>query len=531
MNRVPLLISLVCALVVPTIGSSCPWHKSMVVFGFWGPTYMASEEELEALFGPTDRTPVPVVEVQGGPAEVGQWSPPQAWPVIAIHAALLPTGEVMHYSLPVGEVGSLAVLWNPATGLFSNVSLDTDIFCSGLSPLPDGQLYVSGGNDYDCPFQGRDITQSFDPVSREWTDLGQMVTGRWYPSSTQLGDGSVLTLSGLDNTCSLAPEMEIYTPGLGLEVIPEGELEGPLYPRLHLLTSGKVAHVGPQQPTLTFDPELPQWSLVAGMAAPGRWDGISFLAPGHPDQIVTCGGSGSNPPTASCERIDLSQPFPLWTPTGSMAFARSHADSLILPNRSVLAIGGGTQGLYGNPVLNPEVYNPDTGLWSILPAHVLGRMYHSTAVLLPDGRVLVAGQTDGPSSYSAEIYSPPYLFNGPRPVVSSAPTAVPYGQDFEIITPDAADIGAVALLAPSTVTHSVNTGQRYVGLGFTTGAGGLTVTGPPNGNQAPPGYYMLFVLNSAGVPSVAEFIRVGQTNVFQDGFESGDTSRWSVTIP
>jgi len=522
-------LALILALPAPTL--ACPWHKSLEIFGFWGPSIWASQDELESLFGPVNTKPHPVVEVAGGPPQVGAWSPPEDWPVIAIHGSVLPTGDVLHYSYPGGGPGSLAVLWNPTSGLFTDVSFDVDVFCSGLSLLADGRLYVTGGNDYDCDFQGRDVTQSFDPFTQQWEDLDPMVTGRWYPSNTALGDGRTMILSGLDRVCKNAPEMEIYTPGLGLELIPEGAIVGPLYPRLHLLSSGLVAHVGPQPQTLTFDPVARQWLFISDQAEPGRWDGTSFLVPGYPDQIVTCGGSGNNPPTSSCERIDFSTPTPTWAPTGSMNFAKSHADVLVLPNGTVLSMGGGTTDLYGNPVLNPEIYDPDTGQWTVLPAHVYGRMYHSTTLLLADGRVLVAGQDFGESAFKGEVYSPAYLFNGPRPTIAAAPGSVGYDEAFEVVTPEAADIANVVLIAPSTVTHSVNTGQRYVELAFTQSSGSLSVTSPPNGNHAPPGYFMLFLVNSAGVPSVAEFVRVGPANVFLDGFESGDTSRWSATTP
>jgi len=525
---------LAIVLVLAFLGTApllaCPWHKSKQVLGFWGPSAHATAEELEELFGPFDTTGTSV-PVAGTPSEVGQWLPPRSWPVIAIHAALLPTGDVLHYSYPDGGLGSAAMTWNPATDQFTDVSFDTDAFCSGLSQLADGTLYVTGGNDTVCQFQGRTITNQFDPFTGAWTPLEDMVTGRWYPSNLELGDGRTLILSGLDRTCELAPEMEVFTPGQGLDVVPGGLRSVALYPRLHLLTSGLVAHVGPEQETSTFDPALEQWSAVTSMAVPGRWDGTSFLVPGYPDQIVTCGGSGDDPPTDSCERIDFSQATPQWTPTSSMTFARSHADALILPDRRVLVVGGGTDGLYGNPVLNPEAYDPDSGQWTVLPPHVNGRMYHATTVLLPDGRVLLAGQDSGASSLSAEIYQPSYLFSGPRPTVSAVPAEIIYGRDFQIATPDAGDVTSVALIGLSTVTHSVNTGQRYVGLGFTAGAGSLAVTAPIDGNHAPPGYYMLFVLSSAGVPSVAEIIRLGGPLIFTDGFESGDVSAWSATVP
>ena len=175
-----------------------------------------------------------------------------------------------------------------------------------------------------------------------------------------------------------------------------------------------------------------------------------------------------------------------------------------------MVAGGGEVETYGSPVLVPELFDPLTETWRNLAPHTFGRMYHATAVLLPDGRVLLAGQDDGPSAFSAEIYSPPYLFRGPRPGIGAAPARVGYGRPFSLATAEAAEIGSVALLAPSTVTHSINPSQRYVGLDFEViDSGVLRLVGPLNGNHAPPGYYMLFVVNDAGVPSVSQFVQVG----------------------
>jgi hypothetical protein len=137
-------------------------------------------------------------------------------------------------------------------------------------------------------------------------------------------------------------------------------------------------------------------------------------------------------------------------------------------------------------------------------------MYHSTAVLLPDGRVLSAGEDHGPTQNqtSAEIYSPPYLFRGPRPTITSAPASVGYQTQFTVSSPEASDITRVAMMAPGSVTHAIDNGQRYVDLSFSHVGGDLVVTSPANGNQAPPGWYMLFVLNADGVPSVASWIQI-----------------------
>ena len=493
--------------------AACPWHKSFYAMGIWGPPqWILLESDRIGAIGlseewtgrlPGDVTSVPV---GGTPAEVGQWQPPVDWPVIAIHAALLSNGKVLHYSYPYGGPGSAAYLWDPRTELFEDVSMSQDIFCSGLSFLRDGRLLVTGGNDAACDFQGRTDSHLYDPRSGAWSEQDEMSVGRWYPTNVTLGDGSNLVLSGLDLTCELTPVMERFTPNQGMQVVPEGQRSVQLYPRLHLLSDGSVAHVAPEPATARFDLAVPGWLGVGATNFGWRFDGSTALVPGHPDEVLSCGGSGAVV-TDTCERIDLAAASPAWQYTGSMNFPRSHGDLLILPDRTVLMVGGGREGLYGSPVMNAEIYDPETEAWTLVPAHVHGRMYHSTTVLLPDGRVLAAGQDFGESAFTAEIYEPPYLFRGPRPRITSSPKRVGYGDTFPVGSPDADSIAAVALLAPTTTTHSVNNSQRYVDLAFALGqANELVVTAPAGANLAPPGAYMLFLIDGDGVPSEARFV-------------------------
>jgi hypothetical protein len=169
--------------------------------------------------------------------------------------------------------------------------------------------------------------------------------------------------------------------------------------------------------------------------------------------------------------------------------------------------GGGGGGQYTNPVLAPELYDPKTGQWTVMASQAIQRTYHSTAVLLPDGRVLSSGSDNGASTeHTYEIFSPPYLFNGARPVIQAAPASIGYGSSFTITTADASTITRVALIRPSATTHADNMDQRYVDLTFTTGSGTIQATAPANGNLAPPGYYMLVIVNANGVPSVMPFL-------------------------
>jgi hypothetical protein len=444
---------------------------------------------------------------QGGiagasPADVGMWAQPINFPVIAINASLLPTGEVLAWAYPGPDQ---AKLWNPQTGAFTSVNMSDDIFCAGQAHLADGRLYVAGGNDPVCVFAGIRDTNIFDPVSRTWQRSDNMLDGRWYPTVLTMPDGRMLIFSGLGLDCQINTDVEIFTPGVGLSLVPEGERNVDLYPRMHLLSNGKIAHVGPENSAETFTLG-DGWDFVDWNNYGWRDQGTSVMLPGFPDRLMIIGGGEA---TTVCEIIDFSQPSPQFINTTPMHHGRRHPNATILPDKTVLVVGGGLTKQYQNPVLTPELYDPVTAQWTLLPSHVYGRMYHSTSLLLPDGRVLVAGQDDGPGALTAEIYSPRYLFRGARPMITSSPQNFAYGQAFIINTPQAADVSSVVLIKLGNVTHSVTFDQRLLEVPFAqNGAGRLLATAPPNANRAPPGYYMLMVLNQQQVPSVAKIVRV-----------------------
>jgi hypothetical protein len=280
------------------------------------------------------------------------------------------------------------------------------------------------------------------------------------------------------------------------------------YPRLFVPPDGRMIRVGQDKATLFFDPGAATWSGGPAMSQP-RIRGSFVMLPGL-DRIVAIGGAATNSSatTATTEVLDLSAASPKWQPSGSMHDPRRNFNAVVLPDGSVLAVGGNrATTLYDDPVLSAELYNPSTGSWKVMASQSAPRAYHSTAVLLPDGRVLSAGQTRGTQQTTAEIYSPPYLFAGPRPTITQAPQVVGYGASFGVGTPDAATVDDVVLIRPASVTHGVGFDQRSVDLSFSVGANTLGVTAPASGRIAPPGWYMMFLVRN-GVPSVASWVHV-----------------------
>jgi hypothetical protein len=232
------------------------------------------------------------------------------------------------------------------------------------------------------------------------------------------------------------------------------------------------------------------------------------------------GGHDDDPATETVELLDLGAANPGWQYVAPMAYPRVMPDGVLLPDGTVLVLNGSSTGRSDkgvDPVLAVELYDPAHDTWTELAPCAVPRLYHSTALLLPDGRVMTAGK-DGqfqrdPYKYyehRLEIFSPPYLFKGPRPVISGAPATGAYGATIQVASPAPADAAGAALIRAGAVTHNFNMDQRFVGLEvLARGAGDLTLRMPPNGNVAPPGWYMLFLLSAAGVPSVARMIRLG----------------------
>ena len=457
------------------------------------------------------------------PGQAGQWGPVAAWPVVGIHVALLPNGKVLAWD-SVGDAATetfpvhnftRATVYDPITGTHTPATVDTgyNIFCAGFAHLFDGSLFIAGGNK-NAQLEGIPQTHLFNPVTNGWSLGPTMAAGRWYPSVTPLTNGEMLITEGGPDT----PEVR-KTDGT-LRALNTASLNLPLYPWLDVAPDGRVFYSGPDQTLRTLDP-----------AGGGSWqsfgqrDGINRSYGSHAvydigKTLVAGGGSSSN--TALV--IDTSGATPQVAPTSPMAFGRRQHNLTLLADGSVLATGGNSTGAslvdMNGGVYNAERWDPATGQWTTLAAQAVTRQYHSTALLLPDGRVLssgggICGTCDqvGYLAKNAEVFTPPYLFKkdgsgqlAPRPVITGAPGTVSHGTSFQITTPDAAAIRKVGLIRLGAQTHSVEMEQRYVPLSFTADNGTLTASVPANMHTAVPGVYMLFIVDSADVPSVASMV-------------------------
>src|SRR5882672_9151093 len=456
----------------------------------------------------------------------GQWQTlPNLMPINPVHAALLHNRKVLIVSgsgnLPTNSNWQAAI-FDPATGTIITQPVSWDMFCNGMVVLPDGRAFVNSGTLQYDPFHGHLKSAIYDPATGQFTDAQNMAHGRWYPTVTSLPDGTLMTFSGLDENGNTNSTVEIYTVGSGWSPTYGSPFTPPLYPRMHLIPNGKVFYSGSTTSSRYFDPVAHTWSAVVANTNYNvtRTYGTSVLLPLTPANnykpVVMIMGGG-NPSTATTELIDLSSATPKWTNGPSMSQPRIEMNATILPNGKILALGGSLNDEdTGTASLNTDLYDPATNTFSSSGKNAFARLYHSNSLLLPDGTVWFAGGNPARGTYEQhmEIYSPAYLFNpdgtlAARPTITSVPSsAVGYGSAFQLQTPDAASITSVVLMRPGAPTHAFDMEQRLVAMNFTAGSGVLNVTAPPKGNIAPPGYYLLFILNSSGVPSVAQFVQL-----------------------
>ena len=474
-------------------------------------------------------------EVTDDPGQGGRWSAVLNTPVVPVFQAVLPNGKVLMWD-SVGDQSvdsyanhtfTRAAVWDPSTNTFKQVNVTGyNIFCAGYTQLADGRVLVAGGNK-SAAQDGIVQTHIFDWRTEAWTRGPDMATARWYPSVAALANGEALIVAGGPATA------EVYQTDSRLRRLTGfTSFKDRTYPFLVPRPNGQVELVGPNNRMDTM-----ATSGVGALTATRNRDGInrsygSFATYDIGKVIVAGGGSitedgRSSVPTKTAAVVDVNGSGTTVRPTGSMSVGRRQANLTILADGSVLATGGQSSSVNGlvdldNPVFAAERWDPATENWTVLSSASRVRQYHSTATLLPDGRVMTGGggicgtcTTKGYLEKNIEYFSPPYLYKkdgsgspASRPVIDSAPATASYAQTFAVSTEQAGSIGKVGLVRLGAPTHSQDQGQRYVPLAFEASGSSLSVTAPATTRMAPPGYYMLFVTNTAGVPSVAKVVKL-----------------------
>ena len=435
----------------------------------------------------------------------GEWKTVTGWNFATVHATLLYTGDVMLWSWNPASDGTK--LYNPNTNTFTNISISNNIFCAGHATLPDGRIFVAGGHISNNV--GTKNTNIYDPATKKWTAGPTMRDGRWYPTVTVLPDGRTVIMTGDATKDRMATIPEVYNPETNslsaLTNIQTTTLAA--YSATFPLQNNKVAAISYGNADIhILDADAKTWTYK-GKALNNGGAAAHF----RPGKILMSGGRNGSVSDTKTTIIDINGANPVSRTVDGMQYGRYYHNLVNLPDGRVLAVGGsgnGTTSGSSGPLAN-EIWDPTTEQWTTVAPLSVKRMYHSTAVLLPDGRVLASGGRNGTGeNYGAEIYSPPYLFKGARPNITEVPSTINSGTSIKLTTPESAEISQVNLLTPASQTHTHDMSQRFVPLNFRKVTGGLNVVIPDDASVLPKGYYMLFIVNASGVPSVSKMVKV-----------------------
>jgi hypothetical protein len=501
--------------------------------------------------------------------------------IIAIHAALLSNGKIVYFSGDQHDPGQFAHgafdharLFDCSTFAITSCTPApsiSDLFCCGHAFLPDGRVLIAGGTLRFDGFLGSLKAWSYDPASASFLNASQMNQGRWYPTLVTLGNGRVLALSGINedpNNTDQNRDIEVFD---GSNWTVEGVLSygtDTLYPRVHLLPDGRVFFV------TSMNGQCMAWSQGMSTPAPLCASPFTMGFSAYTSVLLPLLHEDNYAPrilVANIEQpqvIDLSVGSPAWSDTNarslpadgvltSTAPNRANGTLTLLPTGEVLSAGGEQNyGDEAHPVLALETYRHETDSWAVMPSRTtVNRAYHSTALLMPDGRVWFAGSdkrcdwslhnsgdyqnlpqpTDLQEIKSGvpvdnrelriEIFEPWYFSRNDRPTISLSQQNVGVGRTISFTSSQAASISRVALVRAGSSTHGFNSDQRYIGIPFTVNGNNVEATVPDNDNLVPPGPYMVFVLAQVvdpqigatlDVPSAGHWITVTNTKFLKE---------------
>lgn len=466
-----------------------------------------------------------ILEGQSLPADAhlrGMWSPVFSWPLIPVHAVLTVDGRVLTY----GTDGSgkqtgyfIYSVWDPALGFGADAHMvlpnttNTDLFCGSQVLLPQGDaVFLAGGDNWTgtgTTNTGNNNTNLFSLSDASLARGANMNRARWYSTATVLLNGEIFIQGGTGGTDF--PEIRGVDGSFRLLTGASTSGLDYMYPRNFIAPDGRVFGYDSAGRMYYIDTNGNGSRTNVGQFASAYRGNDASAAMFRPGRILQFGGNSNGAIV-----IDITGGAPVITPTQSMSSQRRLVNAAILADGKVLATGGSAVWNQMTGVNNSaEIWNPETGAWMQGPAGDRARLYHSVSLLLPDASVLVGGGgAPGPqNNRNAEIYYPPYLFAeggqlAARPVIAAAPQALDIGRTFSVQLGSAVPISRVTMVKTGSVTHSWNMDQRFVDLAFRAEGAVLSVQAPARAADAPPGFYMLFVLDDRGVPSVAKIVRV-----------------------
>ncbi|MCX4988784.1 MULTISPECIES: galactose oxidase early set domain-containing protein [unclassified Streptomyces] len=499
--------------------------------------------------------PVPPATCTGTAEECanGKWTVlPTQNPVRSMHSVVLKNGKVL---LIAGSGNSeenfdagtfTSAVYNPATGSYKVIPTPKDMFCAGHVQLADGRVLVMSGNKAfpvagGHGYEGYKDSYIFDPVTETYSKTNDLNDGHWYPSATELGNGDIISFGGLREDSSGSVTAERWSNAqqqwLPLWQVNQTWSFWGLYPSMILMQDGRLFYSGshvfgngtPGTGSAIYDYDANTTTAVPGLQNKDERDqSASVLLPPAQDQkVLTIGGGNidSNPAANRLtDIIDLKAANPAYTvgpqiPQGTVdlgngkvaqtgAQGKMYVSAVLLPDGKVLETGGGLHNR-ADPVYEASIFDPATSTFDPVTADPQARGYHSSAFLLPDGRVMATGDNPGNGTWNhnVSIYTPPYLLKGTRPTITSViDNEWVYG-DTQRITVDRPIVKA-ELIRPAAVTHSSDPNQRFVDLPLSVDGNNVDLNVTSNPNMAPPGWYMLFAVDANGVPSVAKWVHL-----------------------
>ncbi|KMS68455.1 galactose oxidase [Streptomyces viridochromogenes] len=501
-----------------------------------------------------DPVPDPVCTGTAEECANGRWDVlPTKNPVRSMHSVVLNNGKVLLIAGSGNDPEKFAAgtftsaVYDPENGTYKQIPTPKDMFCAGHVQLDDGRVLVMSGNkgypsaDGTIGYQGYKDSYLFDPVTETYSKTNDMNDGHWYPSATILGNGDVISFGGLkeDSTGSVAAELwsDAEQKWLELWKVNQTWSYWGLYPSMILMQDGRLFYSGshvfgnniPGTGSAIYDYDANTITQVPGLQNKDQRDqSASVLLPPAQDQkVLTVGGGNidSNPDANRLtDVIDLKQANPSYVagpplPQGTVDLGagkvpqtgnqgKMYVSAVLLPDGKVLETGGALHNR-ANPVYESSLYDPATNTFDPVAPDPEERGYHSSAFLLPDGRVMTTGDNPGNGTWNHDVsvYTPPYLLKGERPTITSViDTEWTYG-DTQRITVDR-PIAKAELIRPAAVTHSSDPNQRFVDLPLSVDGNNVDLNVTSNPNLAPPGWYMLFAVDANGVPSVAKWVHL-----------------------
>lgn len=537
---------------------STAWRRSLIVAGALGaslaiivPTTLAAGSddgrdtplarteptELNRRSGRIEPTAPPATKAKPLPTPAplppellagGRWGPVEEWPLISIHSVLTAEGDIITYGTDEAgiQTGRFSYdVWSPSPAagsghLTMQNTTQTDLFCNlQLNRADTGEVLLLGGDNWtgtNTTNTGNPDIVSYDPITDTLSSLPGMNRPRWYGTGTTLSDGSIYIQGGLGGE----DRAEHWTPegGAALLPFPTDQLDY-WYPRNFVLPDGRLFGYDMIGRMYFVSPDLQEMAAAGHLPVDGHFKGSTGVMY-EPGKIIQFGGR-----TTQVLLIDVTGPEPIVTEGAPMRSKRQWVNGTLLPDGRVLATGGAVkdaQEFTNDPIetyeatSEAEIWDPATGSWTVGSSAAVPRLYHSTAILLPDGRVLTGGGgAPGPvTATSAEIYSPDYLVQTdgsatPRLVIDGlSATEVSAGADLSIRIDDPSVVKRVTLVKTGAVTHSFDMDQRFIEVDFETAAGSVDITLPSNNAVLTPGFYLVTVLDRHGIPSESHMIKV-----------------------